>query len=77
MNRIILSAVAIAALLAISPASATPQVSDDQSMRRADSPIVLAARGHGVVSPEARKACHHFRNAHQRHKCEQEHMHAG
>jgi hypothetical protein len=75
MNKLMLSAVALAALLAISPAGATPQAGAEQSMRRADSPIVLAARGAGAVTPEARKACHHFRNAHQRHRCEQEHMH--
>ena len=35
--------------------------------------VVLAATA--KVSPEVMKACHHFRNRSQRHKCQQEHMH--
>jgi hypothetical protein len=70
MNKIILSTAISLAVIAVAPARATPQYGSSQGDRRADDAVIMAA-----VSKEAWHACRHIKNRHQRHHCEQTHMH--
>jgi hypothetical protein len=70
MNKLLFSAVIASAVFAVAPTQAMPLGAIGQSVSPT-SEIVVQAR----VTHEAYVACRHVRNRHQRHVCEQHHMH--
>ncbi|SDR23429.1 hypothetical protein SAMN05444161_2262 [Rhizobiales bacterium GAS191] len=61
---------ALALFVAIPASTKTHAMSIGAVVTEADDSVIVLS----AVSAAARKACHHFRNRTQRHKCEHEHM---